>query len=75
MFYDQLKKACTERGTSPCAVALASGMSKSNVTFWKNGQTPKLDTIVKLAKALRMDPRELIPDELIANGEGTSNYA
>lgn len=64
MFYDQLKKACREKGTSPCALALAAGMSKSNVTNWKNGQAPKLDTIIKLADRLGVDPRDLLPDKL-----------
>ncbi len=63
MFYDHLKKICTARGTSPSAVALAAGMSKSNVTGWKNGQSPSLETIEKLAAQLGMNPKELIPED------------
>lgn len=63
MFFDQLKQVCQVKGVSPCAVALAAGMSKSNVTNWKIGQTPTLDTITKLAAVLEVSPKDLIPDE------------
>lgn len=62
MSYNQFKKVCKEKNTSPCAVALAAGMSKANVTNWRNGQVPKLDTIMKLAMRLDVDPKELIPE-------------
>jgi len=63
LFYDHLKKLCTANGTSPSAVALAAGMSKSNVTGWQKGQSPSLDTINKLAVQLKINPKELIPDD------------
>lgn len=62
MFYDQLKKVCERKKTSLTSIVLASGMSKSNVTNWKKGQTPTLDTVAKLAASLGVDPRELFPD-------------
>ena len=63
VFYNLLKEICTEKGTSPSAVAQAAGFSKSNVTNWRNGQAPKLDTIIKLAERLGVSPKELVPDE------------
>lgn len=63
MFFDQLKQVCHAKGVSLCAVALAAGMSKSNVTNWKSGQTPTLDTINKLAAVLGVSPKDLVPDE------------
>jgi len=62
LFYDHLKRLCTSLGTSPSAVALASGMSKSNVTGWQNGQSPSLETIIKLAAQLGVNPKDLVPD-------------
>ena len=47
MFYDALKEVCQKKKTSPSAVCLALGMSKSNVTEWKKGRSPKLDVVVK----------------------------
>ena len=63
MFYETLKKACAEKQTSPSAVCVALGMSKSNVTEWKNGRSPKLDTVVQIAEHLGVAPADLIPKQ------------
>lgn len=41
LFYELLKEVCKKKRTSPSAVCLALGMSKSNVTKWKAGRSPK----------------------------------
>lgn len=61
MFYEILKKTCEEKQTSPSAVCLALGMSKSNVTAWKNGRSPQLNTVVQIAEHLNVSPMHLIP--------------
>jgi hypothetical protein len=38
-------------------------MSKSNVTNWKNGKYPRLDTVVEIANHLNVNPASLIPKE------------
>lgn len=63
MFYETLKEICDKKKTSPSAVCLALGMSKSNVTSWKNGRSPQLDTVVAIAKHLGVNPARLIPKE------------
>lgn len=63
MFYETLKEICDKKKTSPSAVCLALGMSKSNVTGWKNGRSPQLDTVVAIAKHLGINPARLIPEE------------
>ena len=63
LFYERLKNVCAERKTSPSAVCIALGMSKSNVTEWKNGRSPKLDTVVQIAEHLGINPTELIPKQ------------
>ena len=60
MFYENLKQACKKKKTSPSAVALALGMSKSNVTEWKKGRSPKLDTVLKIAEHLGVSASSLI---------------
>lgn len=52
MFFDRLSEACAIRNTSPSAVALQIGRSKSNVTGWKKGQIPSSDTLTALAENL-----------------------
>lgn len=61
MFYETLKKVCDEKNTSPSAVCVALGMSKSNVTAWKTGRSPNLDTVVQIAEHLGVNPSKLIP--------------
>lgn len=63
MFFEVLNTACKERNTTPSAVALAIGISKSNVTEWKKGRSPKLDTVVAIARHLGMSPADLIPKD------------
>lgn len=49
MFYDQLKKLCYNNGTSPTRIALSLGMSRGNVTHWKNGSKPSIEVLQKIA--------------------------
>ena len=61
MFYETLKETCDKKNTSPSAVCVALGMSKSNVTAWKNGRSPQLDTVVQIAEYLGVATTQLIP--------------
>lgn len=61
MFYKHLKNICVERGTSPSAVAIAIGISKSNVTRWKKGGNPGMAILLKIAHLLDISVDELIP--------------
>lgn len=60
MFYENLRAACEKRRTSPTAVAVAIGMSKSNVTEWKKGKSPKVSTVIKIADHLKVSATSLI---------------
>ena len=62
MFYETLKEACKDKGTSPSAVVLALGMSKSNVTEWKKGQSPRLDVVIKIANHLGISAADLVSE-------------
>lgn len=63
MFYETLKAVCKTKHTSPSAVCLVLGMSKSNVTNWKKGLYPKLDVVMDMAKVLNVSASRLIPKE------------
>ena len=60
MFFDSLKVACAQKGTSPTSLLKKLGMSTSSVTSWKNGVVPSLKTVYKLAEALGIDPAQLL---------------
>ena len=61
MFYETLEQICIEKKTTPNAVCVALGMSRTNVTNWKNGSSPKLDTVVAIAEHLKVKPSKLLP--------------
>lgn len=62
MFFEQLKKLCAEKGTSPSAVAVEIGKSKSAVTRWKNGQEPSFPDAVKISVILGVNVTDLVDD-------------
>lgn len=61
MFYETLKELCDKKNTTPSAVCVALNISKSNATEWKNGRSPKLDTVIRIAEHLGVSPSRLIP--------------
>lgn len=62
MFYEALKRICKENGTSPSAVVVALGMSKSNVSEWKKGKSPRLDVVQKIANHLGVSTASLVSE-------------
>lgn len=61
MFYETLKEICKKKKTSPSAVCLALGMSKSNVTKWKHGTSPRLDVVIAIAEHLGVNAAKFLP--------------
>lgn len=49
MFYTRLINLCELKGITITALTAANGISKGNVTRWKNGSIPNGDTLIKLA--------------------------
>lgn len=51
MFYEQLKKLCKQRNTTPTAfVTEKLGLSSSKITAWKNGSIPKYGILKKISE-------------------------
>ena len=67
MFYKAFKEVCDKKKTSPTAVCDALNMSRSNVTAWKEGRSPKLDTVIAIAKYLGVSPARLLPKKTDVN--------
>ena len=61
LFYETLKEICEKKKTTPSAVCVALGMSKSSATKWKNGSSPNLDTVGAVAKHLGVSPARFLP--------------
>ncbi len=52
VFYDNLKQACKEKGTSVTSVLKILGLGTANGTYWKNGSFPNGDVLIKLSEFL-----------------------
>lgn len=50
MFYIKLQELCNNKKITITNLALELGISRSNVTNWKNGSIPKSDKIQKIAE-------------------------
>lgn len=51
-FADNLKRICTERGTSPTALLKSMGVATSKVAMWNSGSLPKQEMLIRLVKEL-----------------------
>lgn len=48
-FYERFKMLCEEIGKSPTGVGKEVGASNAAVNYWKEGHTPKHETLAKIA--------------------------
>ena len=46
------------------AVCDALGMSRSNITKWKEGRSPKLDTVIQISEHLGVSLMKLVPKKV-----------
>ncbi|MCL1807128.1 MAG: helix-turn-helix domain-containing protein [Oscillospiraceae bacterium] len=60
MFYERLKAACVEKGTTPSAMAKSHGITTANTGPWKHGKTPSVDILVKFATSLEVSTDYLL---------------
>lgn len=70
MFYDNLRKICKAKNTTPTAILKELGMSTGNTGKWKNGGVPSADVVYKIAKLLNVSVEFLLAgEEKHANNE------
>ena len=59
--YEKYALARDAKGLSDYKMSALTGISKTTFSAWKsNGYTPKLETMLKIAKVLGLPPRELV---------------
>ena len=63
IFIDQLRKLCSERGTTPTSVCKALGLSTALPTNWKNGRFPSGTTLLKIANYFGVSVNYLLGEE------------
>ena len=52
MFYDNLKKACENKGLKVTPYAQSLGLTSGIVGNWKKGGTPRIDILIKMSSDL-----------------------
>lgn len=60
MFYERLQMLCSECGEKITNVILLLGMGSGNLSSWKSGNTPKGDTLIKLAEHFKVSTDYLL---------------
>lgn len=60
MFYDALKEACEKKNTSVSKICDKAGLSRGNISQWKRGRNPRMDTVIEIANSLGVNPAKLI---------------
>lgn len=63
-FADNLKRICTQRGTTPTAICRELGLSTSKVSAWNNGSLPKQEIMVQLAQKLNCSVMDFFADDV-----------
>ncbi|MDE5557719.1 MAG: helix-turn-helix domain-containing protein [Ruminococcus sp.] len=72
MNYDAFKSKCKEKGYSASSLVTELGISKSNITNWKNGGNPSYDILIKMAQTLECSVGYLLGTEDESNGAGAT---
>ena len=61
-FAENLKRICTDRGTTPTALLRKMGVATSKVAMWNSGSLPKQEMMVRLAKELGCSVMDFFAD-------------
>lgn len=62
-FAENLKRICTEKGTTPTALLRKMGVATSKVAMWNSGSLPKQEMMVRLAKELNCSVMDFFADD------------
>lgn len=72
MNYDAFKSRCKEKGYSASSLVTELGISKSNITNWKNGGNPSYEILIKMAQTLECSVGFLLGTEDENHGAGAT---
>ena len=63
MFFDKYSELCKKKGKTPTGVAIELNVSRATVNYWKNGNVPKQDTLIKIANYFNVSVDYLLGNE------------
>ena len=72
MDFEAFKTRCKEKGYSASSLVTELGISKSNITNWKNGGNPSYEILIKMAQTLECSVGYLLGTEDDSHGAGAT---
>ena len=63
MFFDKYSELCRKKGKTPTGVAIELNVARATVNYWKNGNVPKQDTLIKIANYFGVSVDYLLGNE------------
>lgn len=63
MFFDKYSELCKKKGKTPTGVAIELNVSRATVNYWKNGNVPKQDILIKIANYFNVSVDYLLGNE------------
>ena len=63
MFFDKYSELCKKKGKTPTGVASELNVSRATVNYWKYGNVPKQDTLIKIANYFNVSVDYLLGNE------------
>lgn len=73
MFFDKYSELCKKKGKTPTGVAIELNVSRATVNYWKNGNVPKQDTLIKIANYFNVSVDYLLGNEKQKNPDTDSD--
>lgn len=72
MNYEAFKQKCKEKGYSASSLVTELGISKSNITNWKNGGNPSYEILIRMSQILECTVGYLLGTEDDSHGAGAT---
>lgn len=75
MFFDKYSELCKRVGKTPTGVALELNVSRATVNYWKNGNVPKQEILIKIADYFKVTVDYLLGNEVETNPDDLIKFA
>lgn len=73
MFYERLRQICAEKNTTVTKMLHDIGLSSANTGYWKKGQFPKGDALIKISEYLNVSIDLLLTGKYVTDLDNDEN--
>ena len=75
MFFDKYSELCKRVGKTPTGVALELNVSRATVNYWKNGNVPKQEILIKIADYFNVSVDYLLGNDVETDSDNLIKFA